>query len=146
MTDYSELYNRIGYTFSNPQYLSHALQRTAFAREQNISLNETMDYLAVLGDAVIEIVTIQSIIDSGVTDKGEITRQKTMKVNMSVLRTLAEEIDLPDFVRWGKGEITMQIWTVGRASAECFEALIGAVYSDGGIPAARLVLENLGFI
>ena len=144
--NYSDLYIRIGYTFSNTKYLSHALQRTAFAREQNISLDETMDYLAVLGDAVIEIVTIQNIIDSGVTDKGEITRQKTTKVNMSVLRKLAEDISLPDFVRWGKGEINMQIWTVGRASAECFEALIGAVYSDGGISAARTVLKNLGFI
>ena len=93
--DYSDLYDKIGYTFTNPQYLSHALRRTAFAREQNISLDETMDYLAVLGDAVIEIVTIQSIIDSGVTDKGEITRQKTAKVNMSVLRKLAEDISLP---------------------------------------------------
>ena len=79
--DYSDLYDRIGYTFTNPQYLSHALRRTAFAREQNVSLDETMDYLAVLGDAVIEIVTIQNIIDLGSLLTGNLSLVSYTAVN-----------------------------------------------------------------
>ena len=43
--DYSDLYERIGYTFSNPKYLSHALQRTAFAREQESKAGMDMSQL-----------------------------------------------------------------------------------------------------
>ncbi len=146
MIDTTQLSERIGYTFENEKLLFHALCRTAFARENSIPLTSTMDYLAVLGDAVIEIAVIQSIIESGVTDKGEITRLKIDKVNMSVLRKLAEDIGLPAFVNWGRGEIQMKIWTSGRVSAECFEALMGAIYLDSGLPAAQQVLRKIGFI
>lgn len=141
--DISEFYERIGYSFENEDFLVHALTRTAFARENNISLAYTMDYLAVLGDAVIEILTIEDIIASGVTEKGEITRQKIDRVNMSALRRIGEELELPDLVLWGKGEISMHIWTSGRVLAECFEALMGAVYMDGGMTAARVVFERV---
>ena len=139
LNDISEFYERIGYTFQNEDYLIHALTRTAFARENTIPLDYTMDYLAVLGDAVIEILVIQDIIASGVTAKGEITRLKIEQVNMSVLRAIGEKIELPDLVLWGKGEISMQIWTSGRVLAECFEALMGAVFMDGGMDAAKKV-------
>ncbi len=140
------LEKRIGYTFKNDKLLFHALCRTAFARENSIPLTSTMDYLAVLGDAVIEILVIQSLIESGQTEKGEITRLKIEKVNMSVLRKLAEDIGLPAFVNWGRGEIQMKIWASGRVSAECFEALMGAIYLDSGLSQAQKVLRRVGLI
>lgn len=144
LNDISEFYERIGYTFQNEDYLIHALTRTAFARENNIPLDYTMDYLAVLGDAVIEILVISDIIASGETVKGEITRRKVDRVNMSVLRSLGEKIELADLVLWGKGEISMHIWTSGRVLAECIEALMGAVYMDGGMDAAKAVFKTVG--
>ena len=146
LNDISGFYERIGYTFQNEDYLIHALTRTAFARENNIPLDYTMDYLAVLGDAVIEILVIQDIIASGVTVKGEITRQKIERVNMSVLRAAGERLELPDLVLWGKGEVAMCIWASGRVLAECLEALMGAVYMDGGMDAAKTVFAVLGEI
>lgn len=145
MTRYQELFDKIGCTIEET-LLEQALCRTAYARENAVPLSRTMDYLAVLGDAVIEISVIQSIIDAGITDKGDITRQKIDKVNMSVLRKIAEDIDLPSLVHWGKGELGMHIWTSGRVSAECFEALMGAVYLDSGLDTARKVLNRLGLI
>ena len=140
----SEFYESIGYHFQNEDYLIHALTRTAFARENNIPLEYTMDYLAVLGDAVIEILVIEDVISAGVTEKGEITRLKIDRVNMSALRHIGEVLELPDLVLWGKGETSMHIWTSGRVLAECFEALMGAVYMDGGMGAARTVFETVG--
>ncbi len=75
--------------------------------------------------------------------KGEITRKKIDLVNMTVVRRLAEDIGLPEYMRWGKGEIRMQIWTSGRVSAECFEALMGAAYLDGGVEASAAILDHL---
>ncbi|MDO5845034.1 MAG: ribonuclease III domain-containing protein [Methanocorpusculum sp.] len=138
-----ELTDIIGYEFKNKKFLEDALTRVAYARENGISSDETMDYLAVLGDAVMDLIVIGKIIDDGVFDKGEITKMKIDSVNMSVFRSLAEKINLPEFVRWGKGEIRMQIWMSGRVSAECFEALMGAVYLDGGVDSAKAVFNRV---
>ncbi|HJJ32679.1 MAG TPA: ribonuclease III [Methanocorpusculum sp.] len=140
----SSLYQKIGYVFTNTSYLQHALTRTAYAREHGLPIAKAMDYLAVLGDSVLDTVVIKDIIDAGVADKGEITRQKTNLVNMTVFRRLAESIDLASYVSWGKGEKEMRIWESGRVSAECFEALAGAVYLDGGIEAVETMFETVG--
>ena len=140
---YADLYAKIGYTFANEDLLLHALTRTAYARENELSMSDTMDSLAVLGDAVLDLIVIRQLIGEGEFDKGEITRKKIDLVNMTVVRKLAEDIGLPEYMRWGKGEIRMQIWTSGRVSAECFEALMGAAYLDGGVEASAAILDNL---
>ncbi|MDR0439032.1 MAG: ribonuclease III, partial [Methanocalculaceae archaeon] len=138
---YAKLYEGIGYTFKNEAYLDHAMTRTAYARENKIPMNKTMDSLAILGDAVLDLVMICEIMMDGECDKGEITRKKIDAVNMTVVRKIAERLDLPSYVRWGKGELRMQVWTSGRVSAECFEALIGAAYMDGGVDATTTIIK-----
>ncbi|WP_319378532.1 ribonuclease III domain-containing protein [uncultured Methanocorpusculum sp.] len=140
---YADLYAKIGYTFTNEDLLLQALTRTAYARENELSMSDTMDSLAVLGDAVLDLIVIRQLIEEGEFDKGEITRKKIDLVNMTVVRKLAEEIGLPEYMRWGKGELRMQIWTSGRVSAECFEALMGAAYLDGGVEASAAILDHV---
>jgi ribonuclease-3 len=140
---YADLYAKIGYTFANEELLLHALTRTAYARENELSMSDTMDSLAVLGDAVLDLIVIRQLIEEGEFDKGEITRKKIDLVNMTVVRRLAEEIGLPEYMWWGKGELRMQIWTSGRVSAECFEALMGAAYLDGGVEASSAILDHV---
>lgn len=141
---YAKLYEKIGYTFKNEAYLDHAMTRTAYdAREHETPMNETMDSLAVLGDAVLDLVMICEIMAEGEYDKGEITRKKIDAVNMTVVRKIAERLELPSYMQWGKGELRMQIWTSGRVSAECFEALVGAAYMDGGVEAATTIIRTV---
>lgn len=140
---YAKLYEKIGYTFKNEAYLVHAMTRTAYAREHETPMNETMDSLAVLGDAVLDLVMICEIMAEGGYDKGEITRKKIDAVNMTVVRKIAERLELPSYMQWGKGELRMQIWTSGRVSAECFEALVGAAYMDGGVEAATTIIRTV---
>ncbi|NLM29615.1 MAG: ribonuclease III, partial [Methanomicrobiales archaeon] len=82
----------------------------------------------------------------GAHDKGAITNRKVNLVNMTRLRGLAEGLSLEEYVRWGKGEAAQAVWTSGRVLAECMEALIGAVYLDGGMDAAAGVLQRLGLM
>ena len=140
----STLYERIGYTFTSTEHLEHALTRTAYAQEHGLTQEKAMDALAVLGDAVLDVVVIQTLIAEGESLKGEITRKKTNLVNMTVFRRFAESIGLPEFVTWGKGEQEMRIWESGRVSAECFEALAGAAYLDGGIAAVKTIFRKVG--
>ncbi|MDR2855888.1 MAG: ribonuclease III [Methanomicrobiales archaeon] len=135
----------IGYQFHDVRLLERALTRYALSKEQNLGADAHMDVLATLGDAVIELIVLDTLVHAGVTEKGEISKIKMNCVNMSVLRALAERISLQQSVYWGKGETNMQIWTSGRVLAECMEAVIGAAYLDGGIIAAKAVLQKCGF-
>ncbi|MCQ1537892.1 ribonuclease III family protein [Methanocalculus taiwanensis] len=131
----------LGCTFHNPALLTRALTRSAYASETGILADGHMDALAVLGDAVIELVVIEAIIHTGESDKGAITKQKINSVNMLRLRNAAESLDLTAYVRWGKGERQMEIWRSGRVLAECYEALIGALYLDLGLDVVKSVLQ-----
>lgn len=131
----------LGCSFHNPALLTRALTRSAHAREEGIPADGHMDALAVLGDAVIELAVIEGIIDAGEADKGTITNRKINSVNMLRLRNAAEALDLAAYIRWGKGERQMEIWTSGRVLAECYEALIGALYLDLGMAEVKSVLQ-----
>ncbi|HOB17392.1 MAG TPA: ribonuclease III domain-containing protein [Candidatus Methanoculleus thermohydrogenotrophicum] len=140
----AEIEERIGYTFNDRSLLERALTRLAYTLEAPLPPAAHMDALATLGDAVINVVVVEAVIAGGVHDKGAISNRKMNLVNMTRLRALAEDLDLEEYVRWGKGEAAQAVWTSGRVLAECMEALIGAVYLDGGMGAAAGVLGRLG--
>ena len=135
---------RIGYAFTDRSLLERALTRLAYTLEAGLPPDAHMDALATLGDAVINVVVVEAVVVGGAHDKGAISNRKMNLVNMTRLRGLAEGLDLGDYVRWGKGEAAQAVWTSGRVLAECLEALVGAVYLDGGMEAAAGVLRRLG--
>ncbi|MDD4127985.1 MAG: ribonuclease III domain-containing protein [Methanomicrobium sp.] len=136
---------KIGYTFSDESLLVRALTRHAFGKEKNLADYDYMDAYATLGDAVIDVVVILRLIETGNHEKGIITTKKTDLVNMTRLRNLAESLGLQNYVIWGKGERQQHIWTSGRVLAECMEAVSGAIYLDGGITAVKEFLTRVGF-
>lgn len=133
----------LGYTFVNPSLLEDALTRVAYARETGLDLRHTMDRYAVLGDAVLDVAIVEDLLEAGEHDKGDITQKKINSVNMTVFRRIAESIRLPEYVHWGKGELRMRIWESGRVSAECFEAVVGAAYLDGGMDAVKIIAKTV---
>jgi len=142
--DPREIEERMGYAFRDRSLLLRALTRLAYTLEAGLPPAAHMDALATLGDAVINVVVVEAAVVGGAHDKGAITNKKMNLVNMSRLRSLAEDLNLADYVRWGKGEAAQRVWTSGRVLAECLEALVGAVYLDGGMGAATGVLRHLG--
>ncbi|MCA1915708.1 ribonuclease III domain-containing protein [Methanospirillum hungatei] len=135
-----------GYTFRDKSLLLRALTRLAYSKEQGLSEDSHLDALATLGDAVIELIILTRLVKGGEHDKGAVSLKKMDLVNMSVLRDAARSIHLEQYVRWGKGEARMHVWTSGRVLAECMEAFAGALYLDGGIDAAEEVLERLSLL
>lgn len=135
----------IGYSFTSPALLERAVRRKAYCQENGLPDQFHMDALATLGDAVIELHILTWLVEEGGSDKGEISVQKMDLVNMSILRRAAEKIRLHEFIFWGNGETINHIWTSGRVLAECIEALIGAIYLDGGLESSGQVMQKLGF-
>ena len=142
----AELEDRIGYRFKNPELLNRALTRLAYSLENNLPEDFHMDALATLGDAVIDLIVLDSLIKSGIYEKGELSVAKSDIVNMTCLRKAAEDIGLFRYVKWGRGEESQHIWTSGRVMAESVEAIAGAVYLDGGVSPVEMVLRNIGLI
>lgn len=142
---YTELEYALGYHFRDRSLLIRAMTRLAAAKEVDCDEDRSMDSLATLGDAAIDVVVLEHLIAEGMESKGELSVAKMNMVNMTVLRQLAESFDLHQYVTWGKGESKQEIWRSGRVLAECMEAVCGAAYLDGGIAGVRTILVHLGF-
>ncbi|MBO5228875.1 MAG: ribonuclease III [Lachnospiraceae bacterium] len=149
ITSYEELMNRIGYTFKDISILEVALTHSSYSNEHrslNLEYNERMEFL---GDAVLELVTSEYLYEiKPVMPEGKMTRTRASIVCEPTLAICAEEISLGTYLRLGKGEEL----TGGRSRAsvisDAMEALIGAIYLDGGIDSAkefihRFVLTDL---
>lgn len=129
---------RIGYEFDDLGLLEHALTHRSRAHEDasgGVMDNESLEFL---GDAVLGFVIADMLFQRFPThSEGYKSKVKAGIVSSASLTRLAEEIDLGRFVLLGRGEEK----TGGRQKhailADGFEALIAAIYLDGGIDAAR---------
>ena len=135
---------RLGHTFAAPDLLGQALSHRSWCSEHGG--RESNERLEFLGDAVLGLVVAEHSYRqyADLTD-GMLSKVRAAVVNAHVLAEVAVELDIPDHLRLGKGEDA----SGGRAKvsilADTMEAVIGAVYLDAGLEAARaLVLARLG--
>ncbi|MFX0087208.1 MAG: ribonuclease III domain-containing protein [Promethearchaeota archaeon] len=124
----------LGYTFENPDLLTRALITISYANENGLSDEQHQEAFRTLGDAVINVIIVAASIAYGRSRKGKITDDKKLLVSKASLNRLAKAFHLEKYVQWGKGERVQKIWTVSdKPLAECFEAIIGAIYLDAGM-------------
>lgn len=131
MTDFEK---RIGYEFRNPALLKEALTHSSFVNGKNHHSNERLEFL---GDSVLSVVVSKYLFEN-LADRpeGQLTKLRASIVCEHALFPFAEKIGLGDEIYMGKGEEN----TGGRHRrsilADAFEALIAAIYLDGGLEAA----------
>ena len=138
MSDLSAFEERIGYTFSNRDLLTRALTHKSFSHEAKnggVLHNETFEFL---GDSVLGFVIGDLLFGHFPSlDEGALSKMKAFLVSASSLGAKARMYGMGDVILLGVGEEK----TGGRRKesllANLFEAMIAAVYLDGGIDAAR---------
>lgn len=136
--EYSQLENKIGYVFENKELIVNALTHTSYANEHKHKGMKDNERLEFLGDAVLELVSSEFLY-TNMTEmpEGKMTRLRASLVCEPTLAMDAREIELDQFIYLGKGEEA----TGGRKRdsivSDAFEALIGAIYLDGGLEPAR---------
>ncbi len=141
--EFEELQDRIGYRFKDRGLLEHALTHRSRAAEDvsgGVSDNESLEFL---GDAVLGLVTADILFRQFPQyNEGQKSKIKAAVVSSQSLARRAEHIRLGDHLLLGRGEEK----TGGRFKhallADAYEALIAAVYLDGGLPAAAAFLER----
>lgn len=131
------LQERLRHRFADPRLLARALTHRSFSAEHN-------ERLEFLGDSVLNLA-VSALLYERLTGlpEGDLTKIRATLVKQEPLHRLAVGLAVPDALRLGEGEIR----TGGRSRpsilADALEALIGAVYLDGGYAAAEALVRRL---
>ncbi len=141
--DLSALESRLNYRFREPAVLERALTHRSKAHEDATGSTIDNESLEFLGDAVLGFVMADLLFrDFPQFDEGRKSKVKATLVSTDTLARLGRRLGLGEFLALGRGEEK----TGGRAKhallADCCEAVIAAVYLDGGIDAARDFVER----
>lgn len=130
------LEERIGYTFKSPKLLENALTHSSYANEGNRGLksNERLEFL---GDSVLGFVTAGYLFTHGTGEEGELTRLRASLVCEKALCSYARSIRLGEALLLGRGELRGGGADRPSILADAFEAVIAAIYLDGGLQAAE---------
>ncbi|MDE6519728.1 MAG: ribonuclease III [Ruminococcus sp.] len=137
MNSIEKLEEIIGYKFNDKHLINHALTHSSYANERKIASgsNERLEFL---GDSVLSIVVSEYLYTNlKNVAEGDLTKLRASLVCEKSLHVFAKEIHLGDFLMLGKGEEN----TGGRERpsilADAFEAVIAAIYLDGGMESAK---------
>lgn len=140
-TDLSELERMIGYKFNDINMFEEALRHSSFVNEQNLEDMRDNERLEFLGDAVLNLVVGDSLMQRYPDLKeGDLSRMRAGLVNESQLAAIAHKIDLGRYIKLGRGEIQTNGKEKKSILADAFEAVIAAVYLDGGFDAAFKII------
>ena len=137
MSKIVDLENRIGYQFEKPELLRQALTHSSYANEKHKKQSDN-ERLEFLGDAVLELVSSEFIFKNyGKMPEGEMTKFRASIVCEPTLALCTKELDLGKYLYLGKGEDLTGGRTRNSILSDALEAVIGAIYLDGGFEAAR---------
>ena len=132
-----ELENKIGYEFKEKVLLLQALTHSSFSNEQKINRYKNYERMEFLGDAVLELLSSRFFFETyPEMSEGQMTRMRSSMVCEPALAFCARDLSLGKYILLGKGEEA----TGGRGRdsiiSDVMEAVIGAIYLDGGIEEA----------
>ena len=138
MKDFSFFEKKIDYFFSDKKLLKEAFTHRSYLNENPSGGGSHNERLEFLGDAVLELIATEFLFKKfKEMPEGELTLLRSALVNANMLSTVASELEINDFLFLSRGEAK----DVGRARAfilaNAFEAIIGALYLDGGYAAAE---------
>lgn len=144
MSDFTKLETRINVTFNDKNLLQQALVHRSYLNENpnaGIWHNERLEFL---GDAVLELAVTERLYAAfPEKPEGELTTLRAALVNSKMLSDISLSIGMNEFLLLSRGEAR----DVGRARqyilANAFEALIGAMYLDGGYETARDFIDRV---
>ena len=142
VTSLAGLEDRIGHAFADPDVLLRALTHPSYAHEHPPTAHN--EALAFLGDAVLGLVVAELLAARAPRDgAGPLTQRRAALVSESNLAVWAERLDLPAELRLGRGEEQGGGRRKESILASALEALLAALYLDGGLSPAKALIARL---
>ncbi len=143
--DETKLQEELGYTFSNPDLLHHALTHSSYANEQSMGSLASNERLEFLGDAVLELCSSE-VLYAAYPEKAE-GALTTLRASLVCERSLAEtarSLELGSLLLLSRGERNEGGALRDSILSDAVEAIIGAMYLDGGIePCRRFIASRI---
>ena len=140
MSNLEELEEKLGYKFKNIELLRTAVTHSSYGNEHDVDYNERMEFL---GDAVLELAMSKKLYDFIHLDEGVLTKTRAKAVCEAALDLYASKINLNEYLLLGKGEEQTGGRNRGAIIADALEAILGAVFLDGGFIEAQKIVEAL---
>ena len=138
-----ELEEKIGYEFKKKELIWQALTHSSFSNEQKINKYKNYERLEFLGDAVLELLSSQFFFETYPDmPEGEMTKLRSSMVCELALAYCARDISLGDYLLLGKGEEITGGRTRDSIISDVMEAVIGALYLDGGLSEADAFVKK----
>lgn len=144
-----ELERKIEYTFRDFELLRRSMRHSSYVNEKHMKKTECNERLEFLGDAVLELVSSEFLFfENQNMPEGELTRTRASMVCEPSLAFCARELELGEYLLLGKGEERTGGRLRDSVTSDALEALIGAIYLDGGFASAkefihRFILQDL---
>ncbi len=139
----TSLESNLGYQFKNIDFLREALQHSSYVNEQRDPALQDNERLEFLGDAVLDLVITHILMEHfPKTREGDLSRMRAIIVNESQLSSVAHRLNLGQHLLLGRGEALSNGQRKKSILADALEAVIAAVYMDGGLQAAFQVIEG----
>ena len=137
-SDLEELQNTIGYSFKDSSILKNAVIHSSFVNEHKLKRNDCNECLEFLGDAVLELVSSEFLYkEYKDMPEGELTKLRASLVCEPALAFDARGFGLQEHLLMGKGEEQTGGREKNSIVSDACEALIGAIFLDGGFEAAK---------
>ena len=128
----------LNYQFKNVVYLDEALTHSSLA-DDRLNSNERFEFL---GDSILSVVICKTLFERFPEYlEGDLTKIKSRLVSRKTCAKIANELGLPDYMRVGKGMSQTRAMS-GSIAAASLEAIIAAIYLDGGMDAAEAFILN----
>ncbi|MCR4617657.1 MAG: ribonuclease III [Lachnospiraceae bacterium] len=141
--DFSGLEDVIGYEFNDKSLLKQALTHSSYANEQKINKSGDYERLEFLGDAVLEVVSSEFLFHKYPDlPEGRLTKLRASMVCEPSLALCARDLDLGKYILLGKGEDTTGGRNRESITSDVMEAIIGAIFLDGGMEKAKKHIER----
>lgn len=136
------LEEKLGYTFSDPALLENALTHSSRANESRGKLHSN-ERLEFLGDSILGMVVADHLYRNHPDlPEGDLTRTRSALVCEESLVEVAQELSLGEYLRLGKGESSGGGRERPSIQADAVEAVLAAIYLDGGIGSARKFIQK----
>ena len=137
-TSLSKLKERMGYDFKNEKLLLQALSHSSYTNEVKMRKEESNERLEFLGDAVLELVTSDYVYHAHEDlSEGDLTKLRASIVCEQTLSSCARDLNIGEFLLLGRGEDLSGGRNRGSILSDALEAIIGAIYLDGGFANAK---------
>ena len=136
-TKFKNLQTALGYTFKQIGFLQKALTHRSHSSDHN-------ERLEFLGDSLLNCVIAELLfVHFEKLKEGELSRLRAQLVRQDALQTVAEDIGLGEYLRLGEGELKSGGHRRPSILADALEAILGAIYQDGGFAAVQDVIRRL---